>query len=273
MSVLTHQGIQFNYLDTGTNGVPFVFQHGLGGDCSQPFGLFAPPAWLRMLCLDCRGHGNTHPLGPIESLSFNEFADDVVTLLDALTIERAIVGGISMGAGIALNFACRHPGRLLGLVLVRPAWLSEPMPARSLYELVAALIRQCGPEQGLRVFLASPKYAELSRTAPAAARSLVEQFRKPRAEETAVKFERLSGDVPYQDAASLRSIDVPTLVVVTGQDPVHPYDYGILLSRQMPRASFVEVTAKSVNEEEHQRQVQAAMDDFLSKHFLPERGT
>ena len=34
-----------------------------------------------------------------------------------------------MGAGIALNFTLRHPERVLGLVLSRPAWLDAPNPA------------------------------------------------------------------------------------------------------------------------------------------------
>jgi hypothetical protein len=37
-----HDGITFHYRDTG-QGVPFVFQPGLGGDANQTFGLFAPP--------------------------------------------------------------------------------------------------------------------------------------------------------------------------------------------------------------------------------------
>ena len=44
MPVFTHQGIRFHYVDTGGDGVPLVLQHGLGGDCSQPTGLFAPAA-------------------------------------------------------------------------------------------------------------------------------------------------------------------------------------------------------------------------------------
>jgi len=268
MPVFTHQGIRFHYVDSGGGGVPLVLQHGLGGDCSQPTGLFAPASWLRMLCLDCRGHGRTQPLGPAESLSFNGYADDVIALLDSLNIPSAICGGISMGAGIALNLALRYPARVRGLILIRPAWLCEPMPARPWFARISALIRENGPEEGLRALLASPDYAGLKRDAPAVARSLADQFTKPGIEETAIKFERLSADIPYQSAAALRAIGVPTLVIATRRDPVHPYEYGLALANQILHARFLEVTAKSISEQEHQRQIQIAMENFLQEHFL-----
>ena len=52
MPFFTHDGLNFHYLDKG-RGTPFVFQHGLGGDVSQPFGIFAPPPGFRLLGFDC----------------------------------------------------------------------------------------------------------------------------------------------------------------------------------------------------------------------------
>jgi pimeloyl-ACP methyl ester carboxylesterase len=60
MSFLHHDGITFHYLDSG-EGVPFIFQHGLGGDVTQPYGLFTPPLPFRLLSFDFRGHGETRP--------------------------------------------------------------------------------------------------------------------------------------------------------------------------------------------------------------------
>ena len=109
MPTLIRQGITFHYVDSANSGLPFVLQHGLGGDCTQPIGLFTPPDWLRLICLDCRGNGLTEPLGPAESLGFATYADDVLALLDSLTIQHAIVGGISMGGYIAMVFGAKYP--------------------------------------------------------------------------------------------------------------------------------------------------------------------
>src|SRR5687768_12609200 len=106
-------GIRFHFRSTG-EGVPFVYQHGLGADVDQPFNLFTPPEGVRLLGFDCRMHGATAPPGDANDISLATFADDMLALLDFLEIEQAIVGGISMGAAVALNFALRFPARTRG---------------------------------------------------------------------------------------------------------------------------------------------------------------
>src|SRR6266511_4006951 len=110
MPFFDYDGIHFHYREAGS-GIPFVFQHGLGADVSQTFELFKPPAGLRLLTFDCRGHGETRPLGPEEKISIETFTEDLRAFLDHLKIDRAIIGGISMGAAIALRFALEHPRR------------------------------------------------------------------------------------------------------------------------------------------------------------------
>ena len=55
--------------------------------------------------MECRGHGQTEACLDPSRISFAQFAEDLAVLLDSLNIERAVVGGISMGAGVALAFA------------------------------------------------------------------------------------------------------------------------------------------------------------------------
>ena len=43
MPFFARDSLQFHYRDEG-RGIPFVFQHGLGADLTQPFSLFRPPA-------------------------------------------------------------------------------------------------------------------------------------------------------------------------------------------------------------------------------------
>src|SRR5437867_11861536 len=51
-----HDEIQFHYEDAGS-GLPFIFQHGLGADVTQPFALFQPPPGSHLLAFDGRSHG------------------------------------------------------------------------------------------------------------------------------------------------------------------------------------------------------------------------
>ena len=143
MSSFTLGTATLNYTDVGT-GLPFVFQHGIGGDVRQPSKVFSPPSGVRLLSFDARAHGSTVWSGDPYELSFDSFGDDLIGLLNHLGIARAVVGGISMGAGIALNAATRYPERIAGLVLARPAWLALPMPRRiiALFDLVASALRE-----------------------------------------------------------------------------------------------------------------------------------
>jgi pimeloyl-ACP methyl ester carboxylesterase len=72
-------------------------------------------ARFRVLTPDMRGFGGS-PLGT-EEPSVDAMADDVAALLDDKGIDRAIIGGHSMGGYVALAFCRRHPDRVLGVVL------------------------------------------------------------------------------------------------------------------------------------------------------------
>jgi pimeloyl-ACP methyl ester carboxylesterase len=261
-------GLSFNYLDRG-RGTPFVFQHGLGGDVSQPAGVFSPPPGVRLLSLDCRGHGETRPLGAEERLSFSAFADDVVALMDRLRVRRAVVGGISMGAGVALNLALRYPQRAAGLVLSRPAWLDRRAPLNlRAYPVISRLLREHGAARGRELFAETEEYQELEEYEPRAGTYLAStQFGRDGARENAAALQRLANDAPVRDLEGLRQIGVPSLVLVNRRDPTHPFGYGETLARWLPRAELVEAAPKAADPERHAREVQEAVRTFLARHF------
>ena len=268
MPVFEREGLSFHYLDEGDRrGRPFVFQHGLGGDVSQPAGVFAPPPGIRLISLDCRGHGETYPLGGMEKLSFSYFADDVAALMDHLGIGRAVVGGISMGAGVALNLARRYPGRVVGLVLSRPAWLDAPMPANlAAYPVISRLLHEHGAARGRELFEATGEHAELERAVPGSGRSLASsQFGRPRAAEFAMVLTSMAGDAPVEDRAGWREIRVPALVLASRRDPTHPYRYAEILAGELPSARLAELTPKTQDEARHAADVQAAVAGFLDR--------
>jgi len=240
----------------------------LGADVAQPFGLFRPPGGIRLISFDCRAHGRTRPVGPPEKISLTAFADDLLGLLDHLHIEKAVVGGISMGAAVALNFASLHPDRLLGLVLHRPAWLDEARkdPA-AVFTVIAGLLRRHGAEKGLALFKQSEIYRQALAASPAGASSLAAQFLHPRAEECAVRLEKIPVDHPGSDRRAWRAIAVPTLVLASDRDPLHPLAYGATLAREIPGAQFKELTPKSVSVDLHQAEAQRFLENFLLDRF------
>lgn len=77
--------------------------------------LAALAARYRVLAPDLRGFGES-PL-PARPATIDDFADDLLPVLDRRGIERAAVVGLSMGGYVALSLAERHAGRLSALVL------------------------------------------------------------------------------------------------------------------------------------------------------------
>jgi pimeloyl-ACP methyl ester carboxylesterase len=255
--------ITFHYLDVG-QGLPFVFQHGLGGDVHQTQDLFVPPLPFRLLTLDCRGHGETRPVGDPAYLSFASFADDLLALLDMLHLQQVVVGGISMGAAVALNFALRYPQRVQALVLVRPAWLHEPLPVNlQVYLRIAAQIRRAGAVQGSEYFKQTEEYLELQRTFPEAAASLLKQYTRPHAEESVDILECLPRDAPNRNQEDWAHIHVPTLVLANEHDPIHPFHYGEILAHAIPGATLEQITPKAIDAYQHAQDIQHAIERFL----------
>jgi pimeloyl-ACP methyl ester carboxylesterase len=268
MPFFENDQLQFYFREQGS-GIPFFFQHGLGGDTSQPFGIFRPPEGIRMLYFDCRGHGRTQPPGDPEKIGLASFSNDLLGLMAHLGIERAVVGGISMGAAVALNFTLRFPQHVLGLVISRPAWLDGPMgKSADIYAMIAQLIRRWGARRGLELFKQSEIYAEVFNLSPDAAKSLCGQFENPRAEESVAILERLPYDEPNHDRRQWASISVPTLIIASRQDPIHPFEYAGQIAQIIPNSEFHEITAKSISLERHVMDVQATIESFLRHHFL-----
>ncbi|HEX6545475.1 MAG TPA: alpha/beta hydrolase, partial [Bryobacteraceae bacterium] len=139
-AIFTRDGVRLAYAESGT-GRPFIFQHGLGADSRQTFDLLLELPGTRLVAMDARAHG-TSDVGPEEDIGFDTFGGDLRGLFDALEISEAVIGGLSMGAGISLNFALKFPEMVSALILVRPAWVDEPMEARGLYFAVAKAVRQ-----------------------------------------------------------------------------------------------------------------------------------
>jgi len=99
---------------------PLVLLHAFPLD-SRMFDPVRDPlaAKIRLLTPDLRGFGGGPDLGdPLPEPDLGLLADDVLAELDALGVDRAIVGGVSMGGYIAMAVLRRHPERVAGLLLV-----------------------------------------------------------------------------------------------------------------------------------------------------------
>src|SRR2546427_96901 len=98
-------------------GDPLILIHGLADD-HRAWRRAVPDLMLhhRLLMYDLRGHGETS-LGAADG-TLRQLGDDLVTLLDAIEVERADIAGFSLGGTIAMRVAIDHPDRARGIALV-----------------------------------------------------------------------------------------------------------------------------------------------------------
>ncbi|MBB4227206.1 alpha/beta fold hydrolase [Rhizobium mongolense] len=259
-------GTDLSVHDCGT-GNALVFQHGLGGSEAQVAQVLPQGLDWRRITTECRGHGSS-TLGTRRPFSIAMFAADVIAAADKRGIGRFIAGGISMGAAIALHLAKKHPERVKGLILVRPAWSFACAPENlAPIREIAALLRSHSLADGQALFAKSATAQRLRVEAPDNLASLLGYFERP----DAAAFADVLGDVAsdgtgvsQEDAANLA---IPALVLGNRQDAIHPLAVAQLMADTLPNAHFLEVPAKATATEAHFAAVRTVILQFLNTEF------
>lgn len=99
----------------------------------------------QVIAMEFQGHGRTNDID--RPITFENLADDVAGVMDALHIEKADIFGYSMGAGAAIQLAIRHPEKVDQLVSASAGFdMSGMQPA------YLAFIPQMKPE----MFIGTP---------------------------------------------------------------------------------------------------------------------
>jgi 3-oxoadipate enol-lactonase len=112
-------GVELFYEDTGGPGEVIVFHHGYtGSHDSWPPIIEQLRAEFRCVMMDSRGAGDS--AHPDDGYTIEQYAADVIGLVDALGIDRFTYVGHSMGGGIGMWLGLEHADRLDRLVLVTP---------------------------------------------------------------------------------------------------------------------------------------------------------
>ncbi len=114
---VTVNGINIHYLDWLGNGPTIVCVHGLTANCRyfDSLGEKLSPEF-RVITYDLRGRGNSGK--PSDGYNLAQHVSDLLGLFDALSLEKPVLIGHSLGAAIAATFASQHPERMDRLVLV-----------------------------------------------------------------------------------------------------------------------------------------------------------
>jgi len=258
-------GIALRYEVVG-EGPAVLFQHGLGGDAAQVAEIYPSVPRTRRITLECRAHGGSQS-GPLADLSIATFADDVAALAEGLDVQRAVVGGISMGAAISLRLAVRRPDLVSALVLSRPAWMFAPAPDNMQpIGLVADLLRKHALPIAREIFEQSETAKRLARDAPSNLTSLRGFFANHDPSTRAALIGSIARDGPGVTESEARGIAVPTLVIGTTEDTIHPLYFAEALAETIPNARFVRIISKSADSACHAAEFKDTLSVFFRDH-------
>ncbi len=260
MPYMVRDQIQLYYEIHG-EGAPCIFLHGLGADHTQILQSMHRYPSIQMIVVDQRGHGKS---SLDVNFNFAEMVEDIRALVTYLKLNHFFIGGISMGAAVSLAYALRYEESLLGLILVRPAWLDGPMRVE-LQSWFTFLGNHLALPDGKQRYQESEHYAILKRMHPRVASSFLQFFENPVARITSQKFIDIPKQQPIESLGVLTNLQVPTLVLANDQDPIHPLHYGEVLSQNIEQATYAQLVAKTVNEYEHNRQMSQKTRKFIKK--------
>lgn len=128
------------YYEVHGEGEPLVLLHG-GVGASEMFGANLPKLAKsrQVIAVHLQAHGHTADID--RPMTYEAMADDIAALIRYLGFERADVMGWSLGGGVALQTAIRHPEAVRKLVLV-----STPFEREGWYPEVLAGMSQMGLE-------------------------------------------------------------------------------------------------------------------------------
>jgi pimeloyl-ACP methyl ester carboxylesterase len=206
------------HVEVEGDGPTVLLGHGFGGSARN----FRAQA--RALCdryrvvrFDARGHARSEAPDDPDAYRPEAFVGDVGRVLDEVGAASAVVGGLSMGAGIALRFALAHPMRVRALVLAAfPSGGAMPGSVGAVAAAFADAIERDGLEAAGARFVWGPQAGLDAQGARLVRQGFLEH--SPRA--LAHTLRRLIAVQPSvaELASELPAIVQPALVVVGAED-------------------------------------------------------
>jgi 3-oxoadipate enol-lactonase len=219
-------GFQMNYRVEG-EGPPLVMAHGLLASIAT-MAVFGDVSDLlmgsfRVVNYDAKGHGESgYTTNPVD-YEWEGLAEDMFRLLRYLGIERAHIGGGSLGAGTCLVFAADHPEMVEKLVLISPPPIGQQAsaPLASLWGGLARLIEGLGLEEAVDVALRLEPWGALRESAPVIFEWIRQWLLSQDPEGIVLAIQGIVNGpaLPVERFAEIRA---PALIIAHPDDEMHP---------------------------------------------------
>jgi pimeloyl-ACP methyl ester carboxylesterase len=258
-------GSRTRYLESG-EGRPLVFLHAfpLNADMWRRQLSDAPSEW-RCIAPDMRGFG-PGTIAPGTTPTIDEYASDVLALLDAIGIARAVFVGLSMGGYVSFAIARKALDRIDGLVLADTKAAGDTAEGKAGRLAMIETLRTKGLEaviDGLLAKLPGETTRSQRKDTVAEIRQLMAANRLEAVEAALYVLMTRPDSTP-----DLRSISCPTLVIVGDEDTVTPRADADVLASTISSAELVVLRRSGhLSNLETPAEFTSALAAFLSRAF------
>jgi pimeloyl-ACP methyl ester carboxylesterase len=195
----------------------------------------------RVIAYDARAHGKSDGAKTPDDYGYPRLVDDLLAILDARGVERAVLAGASMGAHTLTAFALAHPERVAALVVMTPGY--DPEEDRQdrfeRWDRLARGLREGGVE-GFVAAYGEPRVPEKWRdTVDRVLHQRLAAHEHPDA--LADALQAVPRSRPFERWEDLAAIEAPTVVVASRDevDPEHPYVSAERFAESVPGAELV----------------------------------
>lgn len=231
-----YHGHRLAYTEFGTGDRVVVLTHGImfTRRMHAPLARTLAASGYRVVTLDLLGHGESDRPHESWRYSMPAFAEQTVALLDHLGIDRAVVGGTSLGANVSLELAVSAPQRLRGIVVEMPV-LDNAIVAGLLTFAPLLFAARFLPVSVRGVSAAARLVPGGNQWVDVVTDTLTQQPESLAALLHGVLFGRVA-----PPKAIRRQIEIPALVIGHQGDPIHPFGDADTLAADLPDAEFVQ---------------------------------
>jgi len=257
MPTIELEGVSIHYEVSGrASARTLVFSNSLGSNLHMwdkvlPF----LESDFRVLRYDTRGHGLSST--PALPWSLDILAEDLLGLLNALSIEHAHLCGLSLGGMVGLWLAVHSPERIKRLVLANTA---TRIGSREMWETRIATVKSQGMAELARATVdrwLTPGYVHQNPEEADAIRSMIEQTPP----EGYIGCCGVLRDTDLR--GDLGCIQAPCLVITGTHDPATPPSDGRLLESSLPHARYLELDAAHLSSWERPAEFAEALRAFV----------
>ena len=235
-----HDGLRLVYDEYGRGDRPVILAPGLlfSRKMHGPLASTLAKRGYRVLCLDLLGHGDSDRPSEMWNYSMPLFGQQMLGLMDHLEVERAVLGGTSLGANATLEAAAAEPDRVQGMLVEMPVLDNALLGAAIAFTPLLVSLTFGAP-----ISRAAATVANLvPRRGPLLGQMLLDWVGQDPKPSASVLQGLFFGRVA-PPRSERRTLESPALVIGHQRDPIHPFSDSDMLVQELPDARLVEASS------------------------------